>query len=69
MKYYILINPFTNKPIQFSTFKDEDFDVSNIPPNVNSQTVITTAKALCIEIEYDASLLEKTYDPSTGTFN
>lgn len=69
MKYYILINPFTNKPIQFSTFKDEDFTVSNIPEDINSQTVIQTEKALCIEIDYDASLLNKTYDPNTGTFN
>ncbi len=69
MKYYILINPFTNKPIQFSTFKDEDFTVSNVPNNVGPDTVIQTGKALCIETEFDLSLLEKTYDPNTGTFN
>jgi hypothetical protein len=69
MKYYILINPFNNKPIQFSTFKDEDFDVSNIPENINSQSVIETKKALCIEINLDLSLLNKVYDPNTETFN
>lgn len=69
MKYYILINPFTNKPIQFSTFKDENFIVSNIPNDVNSETIIESKNALCIEIDYDYSLLEKTYDPITGTFN
>jgi hypothetical protein len=69
MKYYILINPFNYKPIQFSTFKDEDFNVANIPNEVNSDTVIATAKALCVESEYDPTLLGKTYDPLTGTFN
>ena len=69
MKYYIIINPFNNKPIQFSTFKDEDFDVSNVPENVNSQSVIETKKALCIETDLDLSLLNKIYDPNTGTFN
>lgn len=69
MKYYIIINPFNNKPIQFSTFKDEDFDVSNVPENVNSQSVIETKKALCIETDLDLSLLNKIYNPNTGTFN
>lgn len=69
MKYYILINPFNNKPIQFSTFKDEDFIVSNIPDNINSDTVVESKKAICLEVDFDFSLLEKTYDPATGTFN
>lgn len=62
---YIIINPFTNKPIQFSSFKDEDFKVTERNPNGDFETKI----ALCLEIEYDISLLEKTYDPNTGTFN
>jgi hypothetical protein len=69
MKYYIIINPFTYKPIQFSTFKDDEFVVSNIPSNINSETVIESANAICLETEFDISLLEKTYDPNTGTFN
>jgi hypothetical protein len=69
MKYYILINPFTFKPIQFSTFIDEDFTVANIPEEITSNTVIESKKALCIESEYDPTLMEKTYDPETGTFN
>ena len=68
MKYYILINPFTNKPIQFSTFKDEDFDVANIPTNMTVGLVVETSKAICVEVEYDPSLLEKTFDPVTKTF-
>jgi hypothetical protein len=62
---YIIINPFTNKPIQFSTFKDEDFKITN----KNSDDTFETRTALCLEHEFDLSLLEKTYDPNTGTFN
>lgn len=69
MKIYILINPFTFKPIQFSTFIDEDFTVSNIPDQITTDTVIESKKALCIEVNYDSTLMEKTYDPETGTFN
>jgi hypothetical protein len=62
---YIIINPFTNKPIQFSTFKDEDFQITD--RNLNGD--FETRTALCLEREFDLSLLEKTYDPNTGTFN
>jgi hypothetical protein len=62
---YIIINPFTNKPIQFSTFKDEDFQVTD--RNLNGD--FETRTALCLEHEFDLSLLEKIYDPITGTFN
>lgn len=61
---YIIINPFTNKPIQFSTFKDEDFNITN----KNSDNTFETRKALCIEQEHDLSLLEKTYNPTTNQF-
>lgn len=62
---YIIINPFTNKPIQFSTFKDEGFQVTDR----NSNGDYETKTALCLECEYDLSLLQKTYDSVTGTFN
>ena len=62
---YIIINPFTNKPIQFSTFKDENYQVTD----KNNNGDYETKTALCLEYEYDLSLLEKTYDPITGTFN
>lgn len=61
---YIIINPFTNKPIQFSSFKDEDFKVTERNPNGDFET----KTAMCLETEYDISLLEKTYDPNTGSF-
>ena len=69
MKYYILINPFTNKPIQFSTFKNDDFKVVDISIDSNGNRIANTQNALCLETDYDYSLLEKTYDPTTGTFN
>jgi hypothetical protein len=69
MKYYILINPFTNKPIQFSTFKNDDFKVADISIDSNGNRIANTQNALCLETDYDFSLLEKTYDPNTETFN
>lgn len=62
---YIIINPFTKKPIQFSSFIDEDTKITQR----NSDGNFETKTALCIEHEFDLSLLEKTYDPDTGTFN
>ncbi len=67
---YILINPETNKPIQFSTFKNDTYTITRSDESdENGQRIINTITALCIEQEYDASLLDKTYDPSTGTFS
>lgn len=67
MKNYILINPFTNKPIHFSSFLDENFIVAKTSV-INQQTVIEHANALCIEVPYDSELLNKTYNPTTGSF-
>lgn len=61
---YIIINPFTNKPIQFSSFKDEDFKITNKNPD----NTFETKTALCLEQEFDLSLLDKTYNPSTKQF-
>ena len=67
---YILINPITNKPIQFSTFKDDNYTITRSDQtDENNQRIITTITALCIEQEYDIALLDKTYNPSTNTFS
>jgi len=62
---YIIINTFTNKPIQFSSFKDEDFKITH----KHEDGTFETRVALCLEHDYDISLLEKIYDPNTDTFN
>lgn len=69
MKYYALINPFTNKVEQFTTFVDEDFTVTNIISNTGAAPTVESSKAICLEIsELDYSLLEKVYNPATGQF-
>jgi hypothetical protein len=67
MKTYILINPFNNKPISFSQFKDEKFIVGNTK-QVNEQTVVESQPAICIEVDHNPDLLNKTYDPDTKAF-
>jgi hypothetical protein len=68
MTNYILINPFNNKPICFSQFKDEKYIVGNTK-QVNGQTVTESQPAICIEADYDLELLNKTYNPETSSFN
>lgn len=68
MKNYILINPYNNKPIMFSSFRDEKFIVGNTKV-INNQTIPESKPAICIEVEHDPELLSKTYNPETGTFN
>ena len=68
MQYYIIINPFTNKPIQFSTLKDEKFLVKEvISSNLSGPPFIQTGYGICLEVaDFDQALLEKTYNPETG---
>ena len=67
MNYFILINPFTNQPIEFTTYKDENFPVTNMSYSSNDTPIVEVKNAICIEIpEVDQTLLSKTYDPTTG---
>lgn len=67
MKHYLIINPFTLKPIKFSTFIQAD-EVSNVVTGENGETIVVSAPALCIETDYDPALLGKTYEPLSQTF-
>ena len=67
MQYYIIINPFTNKPIQFSTLRDENFPVNDVVSNFEGPPTIRTGVGICLDIpNLDYTLLEKTYNPETG---
>lgn len=68
MKTYILINPFNNKPVCFSQFKDEKYIIGNTKV-VNGQTIPESQPAICIEVDHDPELLKKTYNPATSTLN
>lgn len=65
MKYFLLINPFTYKPIHFTTFVDDNFVITK-RTEVNGNNIIEKNKAICLEVDYDPSLLDKTYNPQTG---
>jgi hypothetical protein len=67
MQTYIIIDPFTYKPIQFSTFNDNHFWVTKQTNNVNRK--FESKKALCLPVIYNPELLIKTYDPETESFN
>jgi len=62
----LLIDPFTFKPKEFSVFAPADYKAakSNV---VDGKTQIEFKQYIQLEVEYDASLLEKTYDPETNT--
>jgi hypothetical protein len=68
-QYYIIIDPFTFKPIEFSEFVKDDVIVAT-STTINDKRVFERKTALCIPVDtVDASLLGKIYDPSTGAFN
>lgn len=69
MKTYILVNPFTKKPINYTTYYDDNHVVVNTSTNERGETVVDQQVALCIEQAFEPDLLNKTYDPFTGTFN
>lgn len=69
MKTYILVDPFTNKPIYFTTYYDNNHVVVQTSTNAQGETIVERQNALCIEHAFDADLLSKIYDPLTGTFN
>lgn len=64
---YALINPVTNKIIQFSEFKNENFVFANIE-FINGERIVTEHTALCVLVDYTADLRNKTYNPETNTF-
>lgn len=68
MKTYILINPYNYKVIHFSEFKNDNFTVAKTSIDLNGQFKLEKKNAICIEVDFDEDLLDKTYDPVTETF-
>lgn len=69
MQYYAIIHPVTNKIIEFSEFVKNDMSVAITGLDSEGMYSVNFLNALCIgPIEYDVSLFDKTYNPSTNTF-
>jgi hypothetical protein len=65
---YALVNPINNKIIQFSQLENLNFKYIHIE-YVNDERVVTETTALCIPVVFTPDLINKTYNPGTGTFN
>lgn len=67
---YVIIHPITNKPIQFSEFPQENYQVIVTKTDEQGNFSKEDFTALCVgPIPYDSELLNKTYDPNTNSFS
>ena len=65
MKKYIVINPLTNKPTQFSFFKREDIKFGETYTD-SGQTYVRFHEPIYLEVnEINDELLQGTYNPKT----
>lgn len=67
-RLYAIVNPITNKIIQFSQLEDLNFKYPHVE-YISGKRQITEITALCIPVVYTSDLITKTYDPVTGAFN
>lgn len=67
MKIYIVINPLTNKPTQFSLSQRGDLKFAETYIDSENKTQIRFLNAIFKEVEYDENLLTKTYNPNTDS--
>ena len=66
---YCIIDPFTNKVIEFSSFVNDEFYVAKSIVDSDGAFSIIEKKALCITIsEYDSALMGKVYNTQTNLF-
>jgi hypothetical protein len=65
---YCLVDPFTKKVLEFSSYYDDSKYVIKTEV-VNGEYKVTQEKALCVEVEYDSDLLNKTYNAENNTFS
>jgi len=64
---FALVNPVTNKIIQFSQLENLNLVFKNIE-TIDGKRQETNVTALCIPVTFIPGLLDKTYSPETGTF-
>lgn len=64
---YALIHPVTNKIVQFSEFKNDNFKIVDIE-FINNQRTVSEYIALCVPVTFTPELRNKTYDPITNSF-
>lgn len=67
-RLYALVNPVTNKIIQFSQLEYLDFNFKHIE-TINGERKETNLTALCVPVTFSPDLINKTYVPSTNSFN
>lgn len=68
MKKYILINPATNKPSEFSFNKESDRIYGETYTNDDGITAVRYHSPIVLEVnEINDCLLKKVYNPETGT--
>lgn len=68
-KFYLLINPITNKAIEYSEFLKQDKVIAISGIDSNNNYKVDFVNALCMgPVDYDASVFQKTYNPETGLF-
>lgn len=66
---YCIIDPFTNKVIEFSSFKNDSYFVNQTTVDEDGHFKLLQERALCVEIpNIDVSLLNKSYNSQTNTF-
>lgn len=65
---YALINPINNKIVKFSQLEDLNFKILHVE-YINEQRRVSEINTLCVPVEYTPNLVNKTYNPQTGTFN
>jgi hypothetical protein len=64
---YALVNPKTNKIIQFSQLENLNYVFKHIE-TVAGKRQTTDVTALCVPVIFTPELLDKTYNPQTRTF-
>ena len=67
--YYAIVNPQTNKLIEFSEFPKDNEKIVVTGSNSEGKYTVTHLTALCVgPFEYDLNLFQKTYNPETKQF-
>lgn len=65
---YAIVNPITNKIIQFSQLENTNYKHLHIE-FINGSRKTTEVTALCVPVVYTPDIVNKTYNPETRTFN
>ncbi len=65
---YALINPITNKIVQFSELFNSEHKIVFSTTYVDGQRIENYVVAYCILVDWNSSLINKTFNPNNQTF-